>query len=171
MNDELPWGPQVVPLADMPDLVIQSKKRCPACQCTNALNPHRMCKRKVAVLAHLGRILGEGDPWVRVEEGRGLQGSKSLKWVATSYRAGAHVNRLDWFGLCYTQGHRTGLWRINRNGVVFLRGELEVPAKILCTAGNVHYVSRETVRVDDIKHVNLDKAYWDNYPADDILLA
>ncbi|NND85368.1 MAG: hypothetical protein HKN46_09495 [Acidimicrobiia bacterium] len=161
--------PHRVPLADMVELVHKSQEPCPYCHCRTTLLPHRICKRKIEVLATLAQYLRAGDEWVRVETGRGLQGSISKKWTTTAYRASEHVARLEWYGLAERQGHRSGLWRILPAGLRFLRGELAVPAKILTTQGRTIYVSEETVLIDDVRGVDLDKAYWDAYPWADFL--
>lgn len=162
------WGPPAVSLAAMPDLILQSQAPCPACHCKQVLNPHRMDRRKVAVLADLAAFRLKGDEWVRVEEGRGLQGVTTRTWKATAYCARSHAMRAEWFGLVEHRGPRIAEWQINRSGLQFLQGHLFVPAKILCTDGLVRYVSRETLFIASVRKVDLDLDYWNNYPMDDI---
>jgi len=161
-------GPRVVSMYDMPDLIARSKKPCETCNCTSALNPHRMCRRKVEVLIDLANFLYEGDSWVRVEHGRTLIGADTSKSRSTAYRAGEHVSRARWLGLAEHRGDRTAQWRISVDGLRFLRGVLQVPAKILCTAGVVVYQSIELVTVGDVNGLDLDKDYWDGYPWSDM---
>lgn len=167
-TDPLPFGPMPVTLGEMPELVVRSRKPCLACHCTNALNPHRICKRKVQVLIELARLLALGDPWVRVEEGHTLVGTISNERRTVAYRARAHASRLGWFGLAEHREFRTPEWRISKNGLLFLKGELAVPAKILCTDGVVLYESVELASIHSVRGVDLDKAYWDGYPWSDM---
>jgi hypothetical protein len=161
-------GPRVISIYDMPDLVERSKRPCSTCGCRSALNPHRMCKRKVTVLHDLARFLREGDSWVRVEHGRVLIGADTLHQRSSAYRAGEHVSRARWFGLAVHRGERTAQWRISTAGLWFLRGELTVPEKILCTDGAVIYESIESVSIDAVRGVELDRSYWDSYPWSDM---
>jgi hypothetical protein len=123
------------------------------------MNPHHMCKKKVAML----EFLAKANDWVFVEAGRGavVQGQISR----APYRAQAHCSVLVWFGLAEHGERRSGMYRITENGVKFLRGEHQVPKIIWSREGDI--VDRDTtmVSIGSVKHVVLDKEYWDNYPA------
>ena len=131
---------------------------CQACQQKiRKLNPHSMCKNKIAMLDMLGRA---GD-WVFVEAGRGavIQGRVSR----APYRAQAHCSVLVWFGLAEHGERRSGMYRITDAGVKFLRGEHQVPKVIWSRDGRI--VDRDTtqVAIGSVKNLVLDKEYWDNY--------
>jgi hypothetical protein len=150
-------------------LIELSKEPCMCCGEVAALNPHRICAAKVATLGMLakGRLHGEG--WCRCENGRGFRVEETGKWISGPYRVNAHALRLYWFGLAEQKAPRDGLYRITANGLRFMRGNIGVPTRILCRAGSVRYISEEIVRLDDVKDVVLDKAYWDTYPWSDFL--
>ena len=158
-----------IPLAEMRALVDESREPCPTCHCSNALNPHRMDKHKVSLLSILGKALRASAPWCRVEEGRGVQVIASGTWKQGPYRCRAHASRLGWFGLAEHEGHRVPHWKITPEGLLFLKGEGTVPARILCRGGVVVYSSSERVSIDDVKDVDLDAAYWDAYPWSDFI--
>lgn len=153
-----------VPLNRMPKLVEESQDPCPHCHRSGALNPHQLSKAAVRVLmdcAHLHRL---GCEWVRIEAGTKMVGEGRRKPLNTAYRAGAHAVYLTWFRLMESQGHRTGLWKVNERGHRFLRREARAPAKILCRNGATLYASDETISIEDVRGVVLDKDYWDRYP-------
>ena len=133
-------------------------EHCPACkQKIRKLNPHRMCKNKVAML----EMLGKAGDWVFVEAGRGavIQGQVSR----APYRAQAHCSVLVWFGLAEHGERRSGMYRISGNGIKFLCGEYQVPKVIWSREGSI--VERDTtmVSIGSVKDLVLDKDYWDNY--------
>lgn len=157
-----------VPLAEMPTLIEASREPCHACGCKAALNPHRMDRRKVDVLADLARYLRRGDYWVRVESGRGMRGHTTREWTSTAYNALCHVTRLGWFGLAEQESPRSAHWRVTASGLRFLRGDHHVPERILCRQGRVVYESVERVYLAAIDGVELDAPYWDAYPWSDM---
>ena len=135
-------------------------EHCPQCkQKIRKMNPHHMCKNKVAMLEFLGRA----NDWVFVEAGRGavVNGQSSR----APYRAQAHCSVLVWFGLAEHGERRSGMYSITDNGVKFLKGEHTVPKIIWSREGAI--VDRDTtmVAIGSVKNVVLDKEYWDNYPS------
>jgi len=155
-----------IPLKEMPLVILQSREPCSCCGRANALNPMRIDKRKLHVLRDMVEM-HKSDGWIRVEAGRGLQGFDTKRWVETAYRAREHVSNLQNFGLSETQGKRTSLWRITKDGVDFLRGKLSIPSKILVRDGDTIYRSNEKINVFDV-HDTFDKEYWDNYPMNEV---
>ena len=151
--DFLPYGFRV-PLAAMRGLILESKEPCRTCCQPFPLNPHRMDRHKVHTLADLAKFHAEGDAWVRVESGRGLRGCTSEKWRAGPYRCDAHLERLVWFGLADKRKKRCPDARVTPRGFRFLRGELEVPERILCRGGKVEYASIEMVKLADVAGVD-----------------
>lgn len=139
------------------------EKRCDSChQRIRKRNPHHMCVQKWRVLDAMAGIHQKGNAWVKVEEGRELSfGEEGFALVA--YRAGQHVARLKWFGLVDHKGRRTAMYRVNRQGFLFLAGKLSVPETIWCRDGAVEDCSTERTFVSEVKGVTLDKAYWDRY--------
>lgn len=141
-------------------------KTCTACgQTIRKLNPHTMDKQKVRVLQDIAKLNLGGNEWVLAKEGDALEtvvGGVSVT-TYTAYRARAHASRLVWFGLLESQGHRTGAYKVTKNGLDFLAGRLAVPRTIYCRGGVVKEQSPETVRAMDVKKVALDKPYWDDY--------
>lgn len=133
---------------------------CVCCgQTIKKLNPHRMCKSKVAML----EILAKADDWVHVQEGHGAFHSGGIS--RAPYRARAHVSRLVWFGLAEHGAPRSGLYRITQEGKDFLAGTHVVPKVIWCRNGVVVETDSMQVAIGSIKDVVLDKDYWNNYGA------
>jgi hypothetical protein len=133
---------------------------CVSCgQSIKKLNPHRMCKSKVAML----EILAKANDWVHVQEGHGAVHGNGIS--RAPYRARAHVSRLVWFGLAEHGAPRSGLYRITQEGRNFLAGTHVVPKTIWCKNGRVVEVDSAQVAIGNIKDVVLDKEYWDNYGA------
>ena len=166
MNQNDLFGPRIVPMESMDDLVVASQIPCESCGGTRALLPHRIDKSKLGVLRDMA-IYSRVDSWVRVEAGRGLRGSDTGKWKSTMYRAEQHAARLKWFGLLeHGSEPRVPSYRVTLNGLNFLRGRITVPQKILCREGVVMYVSQERVHISSEKET-FDKAYWDSYPWSD----
>lgn len=128
---------------------------CPHCeQKIRKLNPHRMCRAKVALLAYIASQDGE---WVKISTGSTNQLVGDAAVLAL---------RLQWFGLVEHGGTRSGLYRATPEGIAFLKGTHAVPKRIWCRDSKV--VDRDTtmVTISSIKNVVLDKEYWDNYPAE-----
>lgn len=133
---------------------------CPHCkQKIRKLNPHRMDASKVMMLEYLGKAFASGENeggWTQIKSGRipGFRGDEQV-----------HAMRLEWFGLSEHGPRRSGLYRITRAGIDFLRGEGVVPMVIWCKEGQV--IERDTIMVtiSSVRNLVLDKAYWDNYPA------
>lgn len=122
------------------------------------LNPHVMCASKVQLLEILARF---GD-WVKVEEGKTV--TYNGVSYAAPYRARAHASRLVWFKLVDRSPiHRSGLYRININGLKFLQGKSKVPSKIWCRKGKVFEWERPLMKIDEVRNVTLTKDYWDKY--------
>jgi len=165
----LPFGPRAaeVPEAEMLDLVEDSHEPCPHCGGKATLSPHRMDRSKVGVLEALASLMVQGCPWARVETGRAVIGiredGEEIPY-STPYRADQHAMRLTWFGLVEHEKARSARYRITERGWDFLHGMAQVPAKILCRQGLVVFQSAERVRIDQVRGVKLDKAYWDAYP-------
>jgi len=135
---------------------------CVCCgQRIRKLNPHRMCKQKVAVLELLGKASVAGMDWVKVLEGSSIMIGGDR--IHAPYRARAHASRLEWFGLAEHGETRSGLYRITKAGFAFLLGEHTVPATIYCKDGLVVERDTKMVGLNDVCNVVLDKAYWDNY--------
>lgn len=133
---------------------------CPCChQRIRKLNPHRMCKQKVALL----EILAKAGGWVKVQEGYGAQVGDSM--VRAPYRARAHASRLEWFGLVEHGPTRSGLYRATDAGILFLKGAHGVPSVIWCKDGEVIERDSKMVTVSSVRNAVLDKAYWDAYPS------
>ena len=131
---------------------------CPCChQKIRKLNPHRMCKQKVALL----ELIAHANDWVTVQHGYGVV--VNGKPVRAPYRAEAHASRLAWFGLVEHGPTRSGLYKVTTEGIAFLRGLHMVPAVIWCKDGVVVERDSVMVSVGSVKNVVLDKEYWDNY--------
>lgn len=142
----------------MSDEVYEEIQHCEHCkQKIRKMNPHRMCKNKVAMLEFLAKA---GD-WVFVEAGHGaVVDGQTIK---APYRAQAHCSVLTWFGLAENKERRSGLYRITDAGINFLQNKHLVPKIIWSRDG--HVVDRDPLMVGiaSVKHVVLDKEYWDNY--------
>ena len=92
------------------------------------MNPHRMCKNKVAMLEFLAKA---GD-WVFVEAGHGaVVDGQTTK---APYRAQAHCSVLTWFGLAENKERRSGMYRITDAGIGFLQRPIrpQALALLLC---------------------------------------
>jgi hypothetical protein len=125
---------------------------CECCgQKIRKLNPHRMCKSKIALL----EFIAKQEDWVKISTGTRKQLLGDAAVLAL---------RLEWFGLVEHGPQRSGLYRATKEGIQFLRGFHQVPKIIWCRDGEV--VERDTilVSVHSVKNVFLDKEYWDNYP-------
>jgi len=132
----------------------EEKHYCPYCeQKIRKLNPHRMCKAKVALLQYIAK---QGD-WVKISTG-------SAKQLAGD--AAVLALRLQWFGLVEHGERRSGLYRATPEGIDFLKGIHAVPKIIWCRSGKV--VDRDTtmVTIGSVKNVVLDREYWDNYSSE-----
>lgn len=137
-------------------------KKCEACgQKLKKLNPHTMDSQKIRVLEDIAKLNLRGFEWVAVKEGEAIEAGEVK--IRTAYRARAHASRLVWFGLLDHKGHRSGEYKVNRNGLEFLMGRLSVPKTIYCRDGQVIEKSPEVVFAQAVKKVVLDKPYWDNY--------
>ena len=142
----------------MSDKIYEQLHYCSHCnQKVRKMNPHRMCKNKVAML----EFLAKANDWVFVEAGRGAV--VDGQFIRVPYRAQAHCSVLAWFGLAEHGERRSGLYRITEKGVDFLQGNHLVPKTIWSRDG--HVVDRDTrmVGINSVKDVVLDKEYWDNY--------
>jgi len=126
------------------------------------LNPHRMDAGKIRVLRKIAD-LNHYFVWVKVQQdGRLISPEEAAFTIQID---AVHASRLVWFGLLDRKSPRSGMFRINDNGRAFLRGDLAVPAVILCSEGEVVKQSEKTVTIDDAERTVLTKEYWDNYPA------
>jgi hypothetical protein len=126
---------------------------CPHCeQKIRKLNPHRMCKSKIALLNYIA----QQEDWVKISTGSPRQVAGDAAVLAI---------RLEWFGLVEHGPRRSGLYRATLDGINFLKGTHAVPKVIWCRDGRV--VDRDTmlVTIGSVKHVVLDNAYWSAYPA------
>ena len=124
---------------------------CECCgQKIRKLNPHRMCKSKVALLEYIAKQ----NDWVKISTG-------SQRQVAGD--AAVLALRLEWFGLVEHGPTRSGLYKATRNGIAFLKGTHLVPKVIWCRDSKVIEKDSVLVSVRSIKNVVLDKEYWDNY--------
>jgi len=134
---------------------------CPHCeQKIRKLNPHRMCKNKVAMLEMLANT---GD-WVFVQAGHGA--IVSGRRARAPYRAQAHCSVLVWFGLAeHSAERRSGLYRITDNGYKFLQNEHMVPQVIWSRDGRIVKEDSVLVSIGSVRNVVLNKEYWDAYPA------
>ena len=121
------------------------------------MNPHRMCKNKVAML----EFLAKANDWVFVEAGRGAV--VDGQFIRAPYRAQAHCSVLVWFGLAEHGERRSGLYRITEKGVDFLQGNHLVPKTIWSRDGRIVDLDTLMVGINSVKDVVLDKEYWDNY--------
>ena len=133
---------------------------CPHCkQKIRKLNPHRMDASKVQLLEYLGKAMNSGDHedgWVEIKAGRigRFRGDEQV-----------HAMRLEWFGLVEHGPRRSGLYRITKSGMDFLRGQGDVSSVIWCQEGRVVDQDTTMVTISSVKNVVLDKAYWDSYPS------
>jgi hypothetical protein len=162
--------PRLVPIAAMQKLVEDSREPCDHCHRRGALNPHRMCDRKVRLLHDCIVLHREGDEWIRIGQGDKISGDGSDEYTETVDCARALAGRLIWFGLVESQGHRSGLFKVTERGEKFLGGTRRIPAKILCRDGDTIYVSEERVTIVDVIGIRLNKTYWDGYPESDFYL-
>ena len=102
-----------------------------------------------------------------VFDGRQLQLAKEMKKEEEDFTLridAVHAGRLVWFGLAERKEQRSGLYRVTKKGVRFLKGLEKVPRRIYTSKGCVVDQDEEMVSVYDVKNVVLDKEYWDNYP-------
>ena len=135
--------------------------KCPTCkQKIRKMNPLTICKRKVEMLV----MLAKANDWVYVQAGHGaaVNGEKAR----APYRAQSLCSVLVWFELVdHNEERRSGIYRINENGLNFLKGIHLVPKKIWSFEGRI--VDRDTtmVSISSVKRLVLDKTYWDNYPS------
>jgi len=138
---------------------------CHTCgQKVRRLNPHRMDAQKVRVLELLAMSSIEGNQWVKAREGGSVEIAGTRR--RAPYLARVHCNRLMWFGLVrHDDERRSGRYSCTPLGLQFLLGKARVPARIYCKDGRVVTISTDTVSVDQVRNVVLDKAYWDNYAA------
>jgi len=159
--DDSEFQTSIVPLDAMPDLIEASKAPCSNGNPCGRLNGHVPCSRKVGVLTKLARLNVKNE-WVRIEAGRTLIGQTTMTMARVAYRADQHAYRLKWLGLVRKLAHRDAQWQIRPEAILFLRGELSIPAKVLVNHGNVYYASEEQMFVSECD-ADLDKAYWDAY--------
>lgn len=123
---------------------------CECCgQKIRKLNPHRMCKSKVALLEYIAKQ----NNWVRIT---------NVHRVSIG-DAAVLALRLEWFGLVEHGPLRSGLYRATPKGIAFLKGTHLVPKVIWCRDSKVIEKDSVLVSVNSIKNVVLDKEYWDNY--------
>ena len=130
---------------------MMNQKTCECCgQRIRKLNPHRMDKKKVALL----ELLAKHGDWMEVKAGRitGFNGDEQV-----------FAMRLGWFGLAEHGAQRSGMYRATPAGISFLLGLLNVPRIIWCRDGQVFDKSDDMVDVYSVRHVVLDKKYWDDY--------
>lgn len=134
---------------------------CHACgQKIRKLNPHRMDFAKVKVLRWIAEI-NRTYQWAKIQQDIHLIPIDEAAW--TIQTDAVHATRLHWFGLIDRRGARDGMYRINDDGIAFLRGKLKVPSTIFCKDGVVVEWTNEFVELSQVKDVILDKEYWDNY--------
>jgi Zn finger protein HypA/HybF involved in hydrogenase expression len=127
------------------------KTFCPHChQKIRKLNPHRMCKSKVALLDYIAKQ----EDWVRIT---------NVHRVSIG-DAAVLALRLEWFGLVEHGPQRSGLYRATQQGIDFLRGLHQVPKVIWCRDGKVIEHDSVMQSVHSVKKVVFDKEYWNNYP-------
>jgi len=124
------------------------------------LNGHRMDYSKVKLLSKIGRI-NKDHRWVKIQQDEALIKKDEIEF--TIQTDAVHASRLKWFGLVELKERRSGLYRITREGVDFLKGSLAVPTIIYCRSGEVIKTEEEEVYVNDVRKVVMDKAYWDDY--------
>lgn len=159
--DDSEFQTAIVPLADMPALIEESRVRCSRGNRCGTLQHHIPCAAKVHLVSMIGR-LNKTNEWVRVESGNRIIGTTTGQVVLVKYRADQHAYRMKWLGLLRKLTHRNARWQIRPEAIAFLRGELSIPAKVLENHGTVYYASEEQIFVSDCKNV-LDRTYWDNY--------
>jgi len=124
---------------------------CECCgQKIRKLNPHRMCKSKVALLEYIAKQ----NDWVKISTGSKKQLTGDAAVLAL---------RLEWFGLVEHGPTRSGLYRATRKGINFLKGTYAVPKIIWCRDSRVVMQDAQLVTIGSVKNVVLDKEYWDNY--------
>jgi hypothetical protein len=150
----------MISLFDQPEG--HERRCCDACgQRIRKINPHHMDLAKVNVLAEIGRRNRGGHLWVKLQrDGKLIHADDAAHTIQTD---DVHGLRLKWFGLVDSGGFRSGKYRINASGVEFLAGRLQVPRTIWCKDGEVVSRDDETVGVDEVRGLILNKDYWDNY--------
>ena len=114
------------------------------------LNPHRMCRKKVALL----EFIAKQHDWVKISTGTQKQLTGDAAVLAL---------RLEWFGLVEHGPIRSGLYRATPNGIAFLKGKHSVPKVIWCRDAKVIESDSTLISIASVKNVVLDKEYWDNY--------
>jgi len=127
-------------------------EHCPTCQQKiRKLNPHSMCRSKVALLEFIAAQNGE---WVKISTGHKRQVVGDAAVLAL---------RLQWFGLVEHGERRSGLYRVTPEGIAFLCGTHAVPKTIWCRDSKV--VDRDTtmVTINSVKNVIFNREYWNNY--------
>ncbi len=146
----------------------KQRHRCLDCgQTVGKLNPHVMCSAKVYVLRHIMTLNDAGYPLIRPDEGgEGFLYTEAERHPTVD-DCRVHTQRLNYFGLVsHTPGRRTGGYGISQLGRDFLASRVTVPAKIWCRQGYVVLETVEQVNVRQVRHVQLDAAYWDSYYAE-----
>ena len=126
------------------------------------LYAHSMDYRKVRVLERIAKI-NINQEWVKVQ-----QDSALIKWEERDFTIqidAVHASRLVWFGLIDSKEKRSGLYRINSSGILFLKGLEPVPGKIYVNNGTVYERSEYVVFIHEVKNVAYDKEFWDKYAA------
>lgn len=124
---------------------------CECCgQKVRKLNPHRMCRKKVALL----EFIAKQHDWVKISTGTQKQLTGDAAVLAL---------RLEWFGLVEHGPIRSGLYRATTNGIAFLKGKHSVPKVIWCRDAKVIESDSTLISIASVKNVVLDKEYWDNY--------
>jgi len=131
------------------------------------LLPHKMDASKVEVLRKIAE-LNLTHEWVKVQQDAAL--IKDDEREFTIQRDAVHAGRLVWFGLLERKEPRSGYYKITDLGIRFLKGGYAVPAKIYVSKGEVLDRSPETVTINEIEKVILNKEYWDKYPFNEISL-
>jgi hypothetical protein len=125
---------------------------CPHCyQKIRKLNPHRMCRSKVALLNYIAKQ----DGFVKISTGNRLQLQGDAAVLAL---------RLQWFNLVEHGSMRSGLYRATEDGINFLRGIHMIPKVIWCRDGKVVDRDSTLVSIGSVRKAVFDKEYWDNYP-------
>lgn len=135
---------------------------CPECgQRWPTDKAHRMDYGKWKLLRDVAAMNAAGIEWVKVQRDGRLIKEPDQEIQADD----VHALRLTWFGLLRRLARRSGKYQVTRLGIDFLGGNASVPERIWCRKGVVMRRSDRMVRVNDIKGLVLDKAYWDWYAA------
>ena len=159
-------GPRIVP-PNVFDALVKDNSTCLHCGAKHRLYPHSMDWSKCRTLQLMAAHQRMGDEWVRCEEGHGMIGCQTRHATKAPYATSKHIYRLGYYNLVEQIEYRVADWRITAEGLLFLEGKIDVPAKLAERKAVVKLLTKERVFIDAVKNIYFDKDYWDRYAQGD----